>query len=103
MSESGFVYVVHFERPYKHARHYLGWTRELKQRFYRHTSLAPIRRGSALMRAVVAAGIAFKVVRVWPDRTRYDERRKHGNGHSQRCPVCCGRVSFEDSPDLIHE
>lgn len=99
---SGWIYLVHFERPYRHAQHYVGWTRELRQRFYRHTSDAPLRRGSALMRAVVAAGIGFKVVAVWSG-TRTDERQIHQHrNNKRRCPVCRGEVSFESAPDLLH-
>lgn len=101
--EPGHIYLVHFERPYRHAQHYLGWTRELRQRFYRHVSTAPQRRGSALMRAVVGAGIAFKVVRVWPG-DRAEERRWHDGGHlRRRCPICRGETTFSAAPDLIHE
>jgi hypothetical protein len=95
------VYLVHFERPYKHARHYVGFTEgTLAARFARHRSLAPRRRGSALLRAVLLAGIAFKVVRTWPgDRVR--ERQLKSSGHARRCPVCQGRMTFADAVDLI--
>lgn len=88
------IYLVHFERPYKHARHYLGFTDlPLPERFARHCSNAQKRRGSALMRAVMEAGIGFKIVRTWPgDRTR--ERQLKGNSHARRCPVCQGKVSY---------
>lgn len=96
------IYLVHFEKPLKHAKHYIGFTDgTLRARFARHRSLARVRRGSALMRAVMEAGIAFKVVRTWPgDRDK--ERRIKVNGHSsKRCPVCLGEVSYNDAVDLL--
>lgn len=95
------IYLVHFERPYKHAKHYLGYTNtSLKARFKRHLSLAAKRRGSALMRAVIEAGIEFKVVRTWPgDRIR--ERQLKNRGHSRRCPICNGKVSYDTALDLL--
>lgn len=95
-AELGTIYLVHFERPFRHAKHYLGWTGgSLAERFARHRSLAPLRRGSALLRAVFAAGIEFKVVRTWKgDRNR--ERRMKNDGHSARvCPVCRGHVRYD--------
>jgi hypothetical protein len=91
------IYLVHFERPYQHARHYLGFTEgSLRERFKRHTSNAKKRRGSALMRAVMEAGIAFKVVRLWDgDRTR--ERRLKNKGHKVRCPICRGETDWNNS------
>jgi hypothetical protein len=101
--EAGYIYVVHFERPYQHAQHYVGWTSNLRQRFYRHTSDAPVRRGSALMRAVVGAGIAFKVVATWRG-TREEERRVHNEHHVHRhCPVCLGVVTFAAAANLLQE
>jgi hypothetical protein len=32
----GTVYLLHFDRPYKHARHYLGWTANLQARLDSH-------------------------------------------------------------------
>lgn len=97
------IYLVHFERPYKHARHYLGYTGlPLRERFRRHISNAKQRRGSALMRAVINAGIAFKVVRVWNNGDRHGERRKKHDSHARRCPVCLGRVSWDNAVDLLH-
>ncbi|MBB5085041.1 putative GIY-YIG superfamily endonuclease [Nonomuraea endophytica] len=29
---TGTVYLLHFAQPYRHARHYLGWTTDLQAR-----------------------------------------------------------------------
>jgi hypothetical protein len=53
------IYLIHFESPYHHARHYLGYCEDgrLAQRLARHRS----GRGSPLMLAVELAGIDWVV------------------------------------------
>ena len=65
-SPPGTVYLLHFERPYKHARHYLGFAEDLERRLELHRA----GRGARLVEVVVAAGIGFQLVRTWEgDRT----------------------------------
>ena len=85
------VYLLHFDRPYRHARHYTGWTRDeksLARRVEHH------RRGTGarLMEVVAAAGIGFTVARTWDDGDRNKERRLKNSGSASRyCPICRGR------------
>jgi hypothetical protein len=58
-SPRGTVYLLHFERPYKHARHYLGFAEDLQRRLELHHA----GRGARLVQVVVAAGIGFQLVR----------------------------------------
>ncbi len=83
------VYLIHFERPYYHAQHYLGSTRDLARRVEQHRSGA----GSPLLAAVTLAGIPWQVVRTWRNAGRIGERdfkRLHCN--PSLCPVCCKRA-----------
>lgn len=32
----GTIYLLHFSKPYKHARHYIGYTDDLDKRLARH-------------------------------------------------------------------
>jgi hypothetical protein len=65
-SRRGTVYLLHFERPYRHARHYLGFAEDLERRLELHRA----GRGARLVDVVVAAGIGFQLVRTWEgDRT----------------------------------
>ncbi|MDL4817376.1 hypothetical protein [Actinomadura opuntiae] len=34
----GIVYLLHFTRPYKHAKHYTGWTSDLDARLAEHAA-----------------------------------------------------------------
>lgn len=86
------LYLLHFDRPYKHAKHYLGYARDIPtmhQRIDWHYA-ASERDGKhhRLMVAVRAAGISFVLARVWPEGTRADEKRKKHSGHTRRCPIC---------------
>jgi predicted GIY-YIG superfamily endonuclease len=80
----GTVYVLHFEPAYGHARHYIGWTRDLKTRMAEHRAGT----GSPLIRAALAAGVRVDVVATMPG-SRYLERRlKRWHKTGQFCPVC---------------
>ena len=85
------VYLIHFERKLAHAQHYVGFSSSpaaLRRRLDHHRS----GNGSRLMNAVVQAGIPYRVVRIWPEGTRTEERRIKNTAHPERiCPVCSGQ------------
>jgi len=85
------VYLLHFDRPFGHARHYLGYARDavLHERIDRHyaASLGDGKR-HRLMQHVRAAGISFTLARVWWRADRAKERAMKSNGHARRCPIC---------------
>jgi predicted GIY-YIG superfamily endonuclease len=83
------VYLLHFDRPYRHAKHYLGYTKDLAQRMSQHAC----GRGARLVEVITAAGIGFRLVRVWSDGTRKTERQVKRQKQSVRfCPVCSTRA-----------
>jgi predicted GIY-YIG superfamily endonuclease len=83
----GTVYLLHFARPYYHARHYLGFTTNLEARLAAHRR----GRGSPLVSAAVDDGIEVFLARTWTNVTVAFERRGHRNGmHPLLCPVCRG-------------
>ena len=88
----GVIYLLHFERPLAHAKHYIGYTENLPERLEKH------RRGTSgakIMKALHDAGIGFYFVRAWRG-DRHEERRIKRTGSTPTyCPVCCGRMSVE--------
>src|SRR5262245_37279343 len=58
----GWVYLLHFERPYRHAKHYTGFAVDLDRRLDAHLC----GRGARLMAVIAAAGISWRLARVWP-------------------------------------
>lgn len=80
----GTVYLLHFNQPYKHARHYIGWAKDVDARLAEHTT----GHGARLLQVAHAAGITWTLARTWRG-TRYRERRiKNQGGASRFCPLC---------------
>lgn len=88
-----YTYILHFDPPYKHARHYKGLTRKtVQERLATHRA----GQGSALIRAVVAAGCTVTIGRVWRHRT-VDEAYAHERllklrGAAGNCGICQRRA-----------
>lgn len=78
------VYLIHFDTPYKHARHYLGYAEDLAERIERHRK----GNGSRLMQVIGAAGIAWQLVRVWPGDRKLERQLKNQKNAPRLCPVC---------------
>lgn len=80
------IYLIHLDRPFHHAKHYLGYCEEGEEqrRLERHRKGD----GSKLLRAVNAAGIPYSIVRTWPNADRNQERRFKGHSSTRLCPTC---------------
>ena len=80
----GTVYLLHFDRPYKHARHYCGWTTDLDGRLAAHRSGS----GARLIAVITQAGIGFTVARTWRGSRLRERQIKRQGGLSRCCPEC---------------
>lgn len=80
------VYLLHFERPYFHARHYLGWTDNgVETRVTQHLCGD----GSPLVRAVVNAGIPVTLARTWQGDRTLERTLKNSKAVPRNfCPIC---------------
>lgn len=84
---AGGLYLLHFEPPYKHAGHYLGFADDIERRLGEHLSCGA--KSSPLVRAALGAGATVELARSWPGGDRTLERRlKRGGGLSRHCPTC---------------
>ncbi|MGD0632540.1 MAG: hypothetical protein ABR987_24720 [Terracidiphilus sp.] len=82
---AGTVYLLHFDQPYKHARHYVGWTaRNVGRRLAEHEA----GRGARLLAVVRAAGIGWQLARLWPGSRVRERQIKRQGGHARHCPLC---------------
>ena len=84
---TGTVYLLHFVQPYKHCRHYIGFTeREVTERIGEHWS----GNGSALTAAVHAqAGNGMVLARVWENVDASVEFIIKSRAESPKlCPIC---------------
>ncbi len=83
----GVIYMLHFHQPYRHARHYVGWTEDLLDRLDRHANGT----GARLIEVITQAGIGFTLVRIC-EGTRHTERAiKNSRCTPRCCPACTPR------------
>lgn len=87
------IYLLHFDTPLAHARHYVGFSENghtLPARIEHH------RRGTSgarIMEVLNERNIGFQVAAVWEgDRTL--ERKLHKRGKSHICPLCNPTAKF---------
>ena len=80
----GTIYLVHFERRYRHAGHYTGWTDDLAGRLAEHAA----GRGARLLAVVREAGIGWQLARTWSGTRAHERRLMRRGGASRRCPLC---------------
>lgn len=98
MSKNGIVYLIHFDMPFKHASHYLGYVqRDLDGRVERHRS----GNGAKLLAAVTKAGISFAVVRVWPGDRSLERQLKNRKNSPRLCPIY-GKIGATGSRNRGH-
>jgi predicted GIY-YIG superfamily endonuclease len=96
MEQHTTVYLIHFERAFWHAQHYIGLTVNLEQRLEQHRK----GNGAKLLRAINARGIPWQVVRTWPGGYTLERALKNRKKSRDMCPVClqqrlverCGRA-----------
>ena len=82
---AGTVYLLHFNEPYKHAQHYVGWTsRNIGRRLAEHEA----GRGARLLAVVREAGIGWQLARCWPGGRARERQLKRQGGHARKCPLC---------------
>ena len=90
----GTVYLLHFSRPYWHARHYVGFTTRMARRLACHRQ----GRGSPLIAAAVQCGIEIFVARRWERVTVAFERRVSSPSGRYGCPICRGPRAYRRWP-----
>ena len=85
--QPGVIYLLHFDQPYRHAKHYTGWTEDLLDRLDRHAA----GRGARLVEVIWQAGIGFSLVRVCEGTRRRERAIKNDGGAARYCPACTPR------------
>lgn len=80
----GYVYLLHFDAPYRHARHYLGYTVNLDQRMAMHAA----GRGARLLEVLKTNGIHWTVAWVQVGDRTMERRLKNQHNTPRLCPIC---------------
>jgi predicted GIY-YIG superfamily endonuclease len=78
------VYLIHLEKPLKHAKHYLGFSEDIQERVKQHRN----GRGAAFMKAIKKNGISWYVSRIWDGDRELERILKNQHNASHLCPTC---------------
>ncbi len=81
------VYLIHFDQPYYHARHYLGTTYDLEHRLAQH-ALGRRAGGARLMEVITQAGITWRVACLWSGGRELERQLKGYHNSCRLCPIC---------------
>ncbi len=95
------IYLLHFDKPLKHAKHYIGLADDLDARLERHAS----GHGARLMSVINQAGITWRCVRTWQGDRKLERKLKRLKATPRLCPVCSGekaskRANFRKAANL---
>ncbi|MBV9709088.1 MAG: endonuclease [Chloroflexi bacterium] len=90
------VYLLHFERRYKHAGHYLGYTHDLATRLAQHRA----GNGARLMEVITQAGIAWTVACVWEGGRDVEMQLKRWHSGVRLCPLCRHKAVNANSSEM---
>jgi predicted GIY-YIG superfamily endonuclease len=80
----GTVYLLHFDRRYRHAGHYTGWSANLELRLEEHAAGY----GARLLAVLRDAGIGWRLARTWAGTRNTERALKRQGGAARRCPLC---------------
>lgn len=81
------IYLIHFDKPLAHARHYIGMVashEHLERRMHQHRT----GRGAKLLDACNRAGIPYRVVRTMNGGRLRERRLKNRKNGPKLCPIC---------------
>ncbi len=91
------VYLIHLDKPLKHARHYLGYSEALPERVQKHRT----GQGAAFMRAISKHGISWHVSRIWVGDRTFERMLKDQHNASHLCPTCMQERIFERTLSVV--
>jgi predicted GIY-YIG superfamily endonuclease len=80
----GTIYLLHFAQAYKHAKHYVGFTKDLSTRLDQHAT----GQGARLLEVITEAGISFELARTWNGTRETERSLKNRKATPRLCPIC---------------
>lgn len=78
------VYILHFSQPYKHCRHYVGYSANVARRFREHLA----GHGVGLTKAVIDAGITIVLARKISGNRSTERLIRELKSTPSLCPIC---------------
>ena len=93
------VYLIHFDTPLKHAKHYLGYSKnDVRGRVQQHRT----GQGARLMEASRKNGISWHVSRTWEGGRDLERMLKYQHNASHLCPTCIEERIFERTLSVVN-
>jgi nickel-dependent lactate racemase len=84
------VDLLHIDPPYKHARHYIGWSKDYRpnERINQHS--LDTAKANPLVKAAIAAGCIVSVAHIWHQRAnrKFERQLKNRKDTPKFCPLC---------------
>jgi hypothetical protein len=81
------VYLLHFDRGFKHARHFVGATTNADEARALARGEVP-RIDNPMLNAARLAGVRFSVERIWSGGHAEALNRRIAGNHAKICPAC---------------
>lgn len=79
------VYILHFSTPLKHARHYVGYAKDVDARIECHRSGT----GARITQVCNEQGITYQIARVFKGKGRtFEHKLKRTHKVKVYCPIC---------------
>ena len=78
------VYLLHFSKAFKHAKHYLGFCKDLNARLERHAKGD----GARILAVCREQGITWQVARTWQGSRLFERKLKRRRDSPKLCPIC---------------
>jgi predicted GIY-YIG superfamily endonuclease len=85
------IYLLHLDKPLRHARHYVGLADDLDARLERHAS----GNGARMLAVCRERGITWRLVRTWQGNRRLERQLKNRKDAPALCPVCNGAKALK--------
>jgi len=80
------IYLLHLDKPLRHAWHYVGLADDLPARLERHAS----GNGARMLAVCRERGIGWQLVRTWEGGRKFERQLKNRKEAPKLCPVCNG-------------
>lgn len=77
-------YLLHLDKPLRHAKHYMGVCEDLDARLSRHAKGA----GARMLAVCIERGITWKLARTWPGDRVFERKLKNRKDAPKLCPIC---------------
>lgn len=84
------IYVLHFDPPFHHAKHYVGFTPDADPARRVQEHLRCTQKGSPLVRAAIQAGCEVSLAAVIEGCRNTERKLKNRKKTSAFCPLCKG-------------